>query len=430
MSSDNLLNVNLDSQGHITRRQLVQLAGTGFATLGGMSLLGTLGLNAAEVKRQRKACIFVYLNGAPSQLETWDPKPGTSNGGPTKGIKTSIPGVDFAEFWPQLAKSMKDVSVIRSMAGKEAAHERARYHLHTGRRLIGATKYPHFGALTAYKLGDPDSDVPNFISIGNTLSSGFLGVKVAPFVVDKAGSLPRDVTAGVPVSRTNRRLSLLEQQDEDFAQAGASAIAHEHRTLYSKAAQLMTSQRLRAFTFEGESDATKAAYGNNSFGQGCLVARRLVESGVPFVEVQRGGWDMHQELWQKMPSTAAEVDTGVAQLIADLKQRGLLDSTLVVCFGEFGRTPKINSRGPNVGRDHWARNFNLLMAGAGIKGGVCIGETSANGEEITRQPVSVDDFFQTMCQALGIDAGEELYTPDGRPLRIVDAGTPIKELIG
>ena len=192
---------------------------------------------------------------------------------------------------------------------------------------------------------------------------------------------------------------------------------------------MMTSPHLNAFEITSESDAVKAAYGANAFGNGCLVARRLIEAGTPFVEVQRGGWDMHDSLWQRIEATAAEVDKGVSQLISDLKQRGLLDSTLVMVLGEFGRTPKINQRTPQVGRDHWARNFGMLLAGCGIAGGRCIGATSDNGEEITDSPVEVDDVFATICECLEIDPYKELYTPEGRPLRIVDEGVPLTQLM-
>ena len=427
--NNNLLDVSLNRHGLITRRRLLQLSGAGFAGLSGVGILQSLGLNAEELKRQGKACIMCFLTGAPSQMETWDPKPGTDNGGPTKTIDTKIAGVKFAEYWPKLAAMTDTVSVIRSMAGKEAAHDRGRYHLRTGRRMLGVEKHPHFGAVVAHKLGDPETDIPNFVSIGNTISSGFLGVKVAPLVIGRAGQLPPNMTSSIGAARRDKRLALLQQQDADFAAAGATALVEEHQELYGKAAKMMTSSRLKAFTFAGESDKTKTAYGNHAFGQSCLVARRLVESGVPFVEVQRGGWDMHSNLWQNMPKTAGEVDQGVSQLLADLKQRGMLEKTLVIVLGEFGRTPKINQRTPTVGRDHWARNFNLLIAGCGIKGGVCVGATSEDGMEITDRPIEVDDLFQTMCDCLSIDPYEELITPIGRPLRIVDNGVTIDELV-
>ncbi|MFV0443063.1 MAG: DUF1501 domain-containing protein [Planctomycetaceae bacterium] len=429
MLNNNLLSVSLNRDGLVTRRDLLRLSGLGFAGLSAASLLGRIGLSAEQLKREGRACIMVFLNGAPSQLETFDPKPGHENGGQTKAIQTAIPGVQFAEFWPKMATLMRDVSVIRTLHGKEAAHERGVYHLKTGRRLTGVKNFPHFGALVADRLGDPDSDIPNFVSIGRTLSSGFLGVRVAPFTVDKAGQLPANVTSGLQQKRLDYRLELLQQQDQDFAAAGAAGIAAEHQELYSRAAHLMTAQKLKAFTLNGESEATKAAYGSHAFGQGCLVARRLVESGVPFVEVQKGGWDMHQELWTRMPVAAGEVDQGLSQLVTDLKQRGLLEKTLVLCLGEFGRTPKINQSAPSVGRDHWARNFNLLIAGGGIKGGVCVGETNADGVEAKERPVEVDDLFATMCTTMGIDPDEELISNEGRPLRIVDKGTAVSELL-
>ncbi|HVJ85595.1 MAG TPA: DUF1501 domain-containing protein, partial [Caulifigura sp.] len=310
------------------------------------------------------------------------------------------------------------------------AHERGAYHLRTGRRLTGTTKHPHIGSVAAWKLGDLASDMPNFVSIGNTEGAGFLGVKFAPFTIGAAGRLPDNIVAGVPAPRLDQRMKLLSQQDADLGQVGASAISNEHQELYKRAQKMMASPRLKAFQTDAEKPDVKEKYGKSSFGQGCLVARRLVEAGIPFVEVQRGGWDMHENLWQRMPTNAGEVDQGLNALLEDLKARGMLEKTLVVCLGEFGRTPKINQRTPEVGRDHWARNFNVLLAGGGIKGGQCVGKTSENGQEIVDRPVDVDDLFRTFCHCLKIDADEEMITPEGRPLRIVDAGSPVKELLG
>jgi uncharacterized protein (DUF1501 family) len=185
---------------------------------------------------------------------------------------------------------------------------------------------------------------------------------------------------------------------------------------------------LKAFQLEGESEAVRAEYGGSKFGQSVLVARRLIESGVPFVEVQRGGWDMHNDLYARFEPAAGEVDQALGALLADLKRRGLLDTTLVVCMGEFGRTPKLNRRSPKPGRDHWIRCFNVLLAGAGINGGRVIGSTSANGQEVADRPVSIEDLFQTICKAIGVDANKELYTPESRPVKIVDGGAPVAEL--
>ncbi|MEQ9071640.1 MAG: DUF1501 domain-containing protein, partial [Gimesia chilikensis] len=291
-------------------------------------------------------------------------------------------------------------------------------------------KFPHFGSVVARELGDPNSDIPNFVSIGQTLSSGFLGVQVAPFIIDRPGQLPDNVTSDASAARQRRRLALLSQQERDFAQAGAEALVQEQSKLYQKASLMMTSPRLKAFEFDGESEDMQNAYGKNQLGQGLLVARRLVEAGVPFVEVRSTGWDMHSSIFRNMERRAADVDQGLSQLLTDLKSRGLLEKTLVLCMGEFGRTPKINARPPAPGRDHWVRNFNLLMAGAGIKGGQAIGKTDENGQEITDNPVQVEDLFQSMCKAMGINADMELHTPIGRPVRLVDGGAVIKGLFG
>ena len=406
----------------LSRRQALGLSAA--------SLLAPLGLHAEQIKKQQRACILVWLAGAPSQMETWDPKPGTGNGGSTKAIKTALSGVSIAEHWPQMAKALGNVAIIRSMVGKEAAHARGTYHLHTGRRMGGPEKHPNFGSVVAAELGDTNSELPNFVSVGQTLSSGFLGVNVAPFIVNRAGQLPANVSSAVTSPRVSRRLALLKAQDAELSEAGAAALVEEHRVLYERARRLMTSPKLKSFKLNGEPAARQQAYGKNRFGQGLLVARRLVEAGVPFVEVRRGGWDMHNSLFTRIKPAAAEVDRGVAALLADLKQRGLLKRTLVIVAGEFGRTPKINSKSPAPGRDHWARSFGVMLAGAGIRGGQVIGKTSPNGQEVIDRAVSVEDLFQTICSAMKIDADKELFTPGGRPLKIVDGGKAISEILG
>ncbi|HUG90090.1 MAG TPA: DUF1501 domain-containing protein [Planctomycetaceae bacterium] len=425
MKSESLLHLNVTRDGGISRRQFLRVSAAGLAAGG---LVSRISAHAGQLKKDGRACILVWLAGAPSQFETWDPKPGTPNGGETKAIPTSVHGLEIAEYWPKMAKAMSDVAVLRTVVGKEAAHERGTYHLQTGRRLTGAEQFPHFGSIVAHERGDAESDLPNFVSVGETLSSGFLGVQFAPFIVERPGQLPANVSRAVPPPRLNRRLALLAEQDAEFAQAGARTLADEHQKLYGRAARLMASPRLKAFELADESQPTKTAYGTSPFGQGLLVARRLVEAGVPFVEVRRGGWDMHDSLYNRIKPAAADVDTGLSQLLGDLKQRGLLDRTLVVCLGEFGRTPKLNRRDPAPGRDHWAKNFGALLAGAGVRGGAVIGKTSSDGQEVADRPVEVSDLFQTLCKALGIDASTELYTPQGRPLTIVDGGSVIREL--
>ena len=424
--NDLFLHANL-SHANLNRRRFLQ---AGAVTVGCSALLLPLSLQAEQLRKEGRACVLVWLAGAPSQIETWDPKPGTANGGETKAISTSVSGVQIAEYWPKVAQLMNEAAVIRTIAGKEAAHERGTYHLHTGRRLGGPEKFPNIGSVVSHQNGDLNSDMPNFVSIGQTLSSGFLGVQYAPFIVNRPGELPANVKALVERERLERRLALLGEQENDFARAGAEALVAEHKTLYARARKLMTSPKLKAFELEQESGSVQEAYGTSTFGKGMLVARRLLEAGVPFVEVRRGGWDMHNGIFDRMESTGADVDLGLSQLITDLKQRGMLERTLVICMGEFGRTPKINARTPTPGRDHWARNFNVFLAGGGIRGGQAIGKTDANGQEIIDRAVTVEDLFQSICKIMKVDADEELFTPGGRPLRIVDGGEPIGELFG
>lgn len=420
--SEPCLHVNFAADGRISRRRLLQLSGSALAASG---LLGQISAHAADLKRQQRSCILVWLAGGPSQMETWDPKPGTSNGGQTKGISTAVSGVQIAEYWPKIAKGLKNWAIIRSMTNKEGSHERATYQLHTGRRPTGALKFPNIGSVVAEHLGDREAELPNFVSVGRTIGSGFLGVHSQPFIVNRPGSLPANVASAVPPARLKRRLAELQRQNEGFAELGAKHIVGEQQGLYAQGARMMLSPKLKAFQLDDESDKTRDAYGRSSFGQGLLVARRLVETGVPFVEVNRGGWDNHRDIFKSVSRLAGEVDQGLDALINDLSQRGLLERNLVVCMGEFGRTPKVNA---NTGRDHWPKTFSLLLAGAGIRGGRVIGKTTADGTEVAQNPVSVEDLFQTVCHAIGLDPSEELFSPNGRPLKIVDGGQLITGL--
>jgi uncharacterized protein (DUF1501 family) len=225
--------------------------------------------------------------------------------------------------------------------------------------------------------------------------------------------------------RLNRRLELLRQQNADLGKSGANEIAVSQQGLYDQAARMVLSPRLKAFDLKNEPDKMRDAYGRNGFGQGLLMARRLVEAGVPFVEVRRGGWDNHVDLWKGVPRQAGDVDPAIAQFVRDLKSRGLLDTTLVVCMGEFGRTPKINNR---AGRDHYPKAFSVLLAGSGIRGGQVIGKTSGNGTDVATRPVTIPDLFQTFCRALKLNPAVEMVTPQGRPVKIVDEGSPVSEL--
>ena len=402
-------------------------------SISGLGLLGwkdALTLHAGELRKRGMACILLFMRGGPSQLETFDPKPGTSNGGPTKAVSTSVSGIQLAEGWSNLAKEMKDVALIRSMTNREGEHVRASYQLHTGYAPTGSVKFPTLGSVVASEIAPSDFDLPHFVSIGNrldTIGSGFLGMNVAPFLVADPSKVPNNVSLPreVTTRRFTRRLGLLQQLEEDFAEAGGGARVQDHRALYGNASQMVLSPRLKAFDVGQEKDSVRDRYGRSPFGQGCLLARRLIETGVTFVEVASNGWDTHDDNFNRVKKLSDTVDPGFAALVSDLKERGMLDKTLVIWMGEFGRTPKIN---PRTGRDHFPKAFNVALAGGGIKGGQVIGDTGPDGMTVTSRPVSVPDLFCSFYQALKINPRKENMSTLGRPIKIVDGGKPVSEL--
>ena len=430
MTLQSLMHVQTNCDGVVSRRNFLRSVAVGATGLGMLGWKDTVTLHADELRKRGMACILLFMRGGPSQLETFDPKPDTTNGGPTKAISTPVNGIQIAEGWSNVAKAMKDIALIRSMTNKEGEHQRATYQMHTGYIPSGSVKYPSFGSLAAAELGPQEFDLPHFVSIGNRLTttgSGFLGMQFSPFVVGSPTQMPRDVELpqGVTSGRFNRRLGLLQDLEEDFKESGGAPRVAEHKALYGNASQMVLSPRIKAFDVTQEKDAVRDRYGRSPFGQGCLLARRLVEQGVTFVEVESNGWDTHLDNFNRVKTLSAGVDPGFAALVSDLKERGMLDRTLVIWMGEFGRTPRIN---PNTGRDHFPRAFNVALAGAGIHGGQVIGKTSADGTDVRERPVSVADLFCTFCQALKINPRKENMSGLGRPIKIVDGGQAVKEL--
>jgi hypothetical protein len=402
----------------------------------GAAAAGTLGwkenvaLSADELRKNGMACILLFMRGGPSQFETFDPKPGVTNGGPTKPISTAASGIQIAEDWPEIAKRMNDIALIRSMNNKEGQHERAAFQLHTGYVPSGTVKYPALGSIVASEIGLRNFDLPNFVSIGGRgagIGSGFLGMQVAPFMVANPNQMPTNVAlpGNVNEQRFSRRMGLLDGLEEEFAEAGGGSRIGDHKALYASAAQMVLSPRIKAFDLSQEKPEVRDRYGRTPFGQGCLLARRLVEQGVTFVEVASNGWDTHDDNFNRVKKLSESVDPGWAALLADLKERGMLERTLVIWMGEFGRTPKIN---PRTGRDHYPRAFNVALAGAGIKGGHVIGSTSPDGADVKDRPVSVPDLFCSFYQALKINPRKENMSGLGRPIKLMDKGAVVKEL--
>jgi hypothetical protein len=414
------------------RRDFLKLAAAG---VGGISLSGWFGVlasRAATESAKHKRCILLWMDGGPSHKDTFDMKPGTSDAGEFRPIATDVPGIEISEHFPALARHMRDVAVVRGMSTGEGAHGRARYYLHTGyREGSGGVVHPSLGSIASAEIGSPDAKMPNFVAISNrTFGSGFLGPKHQPLIVNDPERGVENLKPLVAQHEFDGRVGLLQEMEQAFSRDYKADAANGHSTTYRRAVELMKSKEAKAFDLALEPASSRKKYGEGKFSEGCLLARRLIETGVSFVEVTLGGWDTHQDNFDRVKNLSKQADAGMSALLGDLKQRGLLDSTLVIWMGEFGRTPKINTRGAKPGRDHYPRAWTLLMAGGGIKGGQVIGKTDQEGGTVVDRQVSALDFLATVCSALGIDANKQNTTPTGRPIRIVDKGaTPVKELL-
>ncbi len=419
--------IAINHRGGFSRRSFLHRVSAAAAVAGTLSFRDLMSLQAAELRKQGRAMILLWMAGGPSHLDTFDPKPKHENTGETKAIKTAVSGIEIAHNWTETAKVMKEIALIRSMTNKEGNHRRATYQMHTGYVPSGSIKHPSLGACIAKELADPTFDLPSVVSIGNTIGAGFLGVDYEPFNVDRPGTLPRDVANPVSTKRFKRRDGLLKSLESDFSDRGGRVVVNNHKRLYKKASKLVLSPEVKAFSFDDEPQSLQKLYGDTTFGKGCLLARRLVEAGSTFVEVQSRGWDHHTDVFGRMKTMAGQVDPAMAALITDLKQRGMLEKTLVVWMGEFGRTPQVSARG---GRNHYPRAFNALMAGGGVKGGQVIGSTNKEGTAVKNNPVTTPDLFTSICKSLKVNPAKENMSPLGRPMKIVDGGKVIKGLFG
>ena len=409
----------------------VSAASLAGAAAGRFSFSEALAADADGLRKRGKAMILLWMAGAPSQFETFDPKPDHDHGGGTEAIDTAVPGIKIARDWPNVAKAAGDVAFVRSMTNNEGNHQRASYQLHTGYAPTGSVRHPSVAAGVVQQIAPAGLALPASVTIGGGRDAGagggFLGVKYDPLTVPKAGTPPANAAPAVPATRVRRRLGLLDQLEGEFAARGGGSVVENHRELYKSAGELSLGPDLGAFGLDDEPQSLEDKYGDTDFGRGCLLARRLVEAGVTFVEVRMTGWDTHADNFDRVAENAAAVDPAFAALVGDLKDRGMLDDTLVLWTGEFGRTPKINARG---GRDHYPRAFNCALAGGGVRGGQVVGSTTPDGTAVKDRPVSVDDLLRTCCASLGVDADHEHLSPLGRPLRVVDGGAVVGELLG
>jgi uncharacterized protein (DUF1501 family) len=440
----------------IARRTLLKSLFAGTAGLSTSGWFPRLAQALESNPKRRRHCVLLWMSGGPSQLDTFDLKPEHENGGEFQEIATSAPGLRISEHLPKLARFGERLAVLRGLNTKEGDHGRGTYLMRTGHKPMGPFQYPSIGSSLAFQLQEQQGAIglPGNISVGpfrafsqDAFGPGFLGPRFGPLVVgaaDVPGAISngsdgypqlrvKDLTPGSALTpvRMQRRLALREGLQSGFLgthKAGAPAM---HNTVYENAVSLMNSRDAHAFNLDEEPDDVRQAYGNSVFGQGCLLARRLIERGVPFVEVSLGtnsggvGWDTHADNFNQVKQLSAQLDSGWATLMKELSERDLLDSTTILWMGEFGRTPNINT---STGRDHFPNAWSCVLAGGGIAGGQAYGRTSESGMEVIDGKVGAEDVLATLCEALGVPSDTMQMSDVGRPIPITD-GTPIRALL-
>ena len=412
----------------MTRRHfMTHLAGASAMTIPALTLGQSLRAHAQELQSRRKAAILLWMGGGPSTMDIWDLKPGATTGGPFREIPTSG-DMRISEHMPMTAKVMHHLSVVRSMSTREADHGRGRYYMHTGYVPNPNMKHPSYGSVLSHELVEqrPELEIPPFIAVGGASEGpGFLGMSWAPFTVDPDGKV-RNLEMGLEPDRLAQRMATLDLIEKGFVAQNRGSAAEDHMQILKKTLDMMTSQQMQAFKVDQEPQEIQERYGDDNFGKGCLMARRLVEVGVPFVEVDFGGWDNHSDIFStlqddKLPT----LDRGMSALVEDLAQRGMLQDTVIIWMGEFSRTPRING---NTGRDHWARSWSVVLGGGGIQGGMAVGRTNSEGTSVETEPYTSQDVMATVCRALGISLETTFTSKSGRPMKIANGGKVIREL--
>ena len=404
-----------------------------FADMTGLNVLSSPAL-AGELKKKQKRVILLWLAGGASQLETWDPKPGASTGGPFRSIATDVPGLHISELMPEMAKRMKTTTVVRGLNTKNGDHGSGAKIMMRGRADVGGVRYPDLGAVLAREMGRADSKVPDYVTFYTQTEgrgfapgdSGFLGARFAPMELT-TNNTPEFIRKldGVSELDHQQRADLRELFGKQFAAGRQSDTLGSHNQAYQRVRGIMASEKL--FDVTQEPQKVRDRYGPTQFGEQCLIARRLVEAGVPFVRVARAWWDSHGQNFETHQEMVPELDHVMATLIDDLKERGLLDDVMVLTLAEFGRTPGINA---SLGRDHFASAWSMTMTGGGAKGGAVWGKTDAKGDKVVDQEVNAGTLFATIYECLGIKHDKNYYL-GSRPVPLVDPGfEPIAELVG
>jgi len=412
--------------GMSRRHFLEHLAGASALALPAINFTNALAANAKDMKQRHKSAILLYMGGGPSTIDIWDMKPGAPTGGSFKPISTTGDG-QICEHLPLLAKQMKHLAIVRSMSTREADHTRGRYYMHTGYVPNPTVEHPGYGSVVSHELANQTGDlqIPPFVSVGGgSVGPGFLGMTYAPFVVDYNGDV-KNANTYLKEDRLAQRMEMLASIEKGFIAQNRGEAAAEHAKVLEKTVSLFTSKQMGAFKLNSEPAKVRDAYGRTGFGNGCLMARRLIEEGVPFVEVDFGGWDMHNGIFAALERQLGSMDKAMSALVEDLAERGMLDDTVVLWMGEFGRTPRING---TAGRDHWARSWSVVVGGSGIKGGSVIGATNEDGTEVTTDPYKSEDLMASVLKALGISLETTFTSKNNRPMKIANSGRVIKEL--
>jgi len=413
-----------------TRRQFITAAA---GTYLGVHVLGNGATAWAKDPQNNKAqsVIYIYLAGGASHMDTWDPKPGKAEQGPIKDIKTKVPGTHISELLPMMAKQMDKIALIRSMNSREGSHERGTHLVHTSYPPWGGMELASMGAWTCKLKGKLNQTIPNYVLIGGrgVPTEGIMGPNYSPAIIGDVKKGLQHAARPTRIAEVDygKTLTLIDEFDADFRKKYRSRKVDAYNNFYNKAVKLMASDDIKAFDIGLEDGKTKERYGNNGFGQGLILARRLVEAGARFIEVVYGGWDMHNNHAAALRGRVPALDRGLSGLIEDLNSRGLLKKTLVVVASEFGRTPKISQRN---GRDHWPKAWSHVLAGGGVKGGAVYGATDATASTIKDNPVTPQDFNATIAYALGVKHDAVVHDEaSGRPFRMGGIkGAPITKL--
>ncbi|HEY1065061.1 MAG TPA: DUF1501 domain-containing protein [Pirellulales bacterium] len=405
------------------------LLGASSAALLGMQVRDLMAFAGQDHAASAEHVILFWLGGGMSHLDTWDPKPGRPTQGDLNPIATSVSGIQISEIFPELAKQMEHVALIRSIAGTQADHGRASYQLQTSFQQTSNLRHPGLGSVVVHEKPQI-GDLPAYVTIsGQAPRAAYLGQQCEAYFVGSPGE--RDpylaFPSGIGDVRGNKRLDVLAKMNAKYASVAKNPALDATRTSIDDAVTLMRSPALEAFELDRVSTTTLNKYGDNEFGRGCLLAKRLVEKGVRFVQVNRGGYDVHSDAFPAMRNHGAVMDPGLAALIGDLAENGMLKKTMILVLSEFGRTPRINE---DAGRDHHAAVFSCLFAGGGVKGGQVIGSSNEDGYLPADRPVQVADIHASVCHGLGINPNKEVMTQLQRPMKLVDNGKPVSELFG